>query len=465
MMDGTLYEVSHSNNPIAVGETIVPGTNVSPTTVIDYVNRSCDSLGEYLWQEINWLDANDVGAVSKQSNYTAQGEISTWYKFLNITLSNNTKREFALWIHDADCTAIVVVAIESSSGGTTFTTVKILASNGFSNEDFCYKTENSTVSFYYCKRNNSATNPYMKTQVLFNASTPSTLNSDISSFFVSPATFVGPNPPSQAAFPQPMQDGAGNSIPSTYATKTEVSQAVSNIPITDLPPDHTITVDNSSGGWYHFLTYAPGGLGSSLGIALLIQDDTSFYILTSKMSGRSGTYSFQILGGGSGNNFICYDGDDPREYWNTKWYMNIPNDSVIKIWVLYCNDTVTDNQGNRIVRKPTGSSWESALQSAQPSGFKPKPVTGFTKNGTITLSLSWSGSGPYTQTVTVSGTTITEKSSVTLQPTATQLSQLITDGVTAITIENNAGTLTAYALGGTPSTAMTIQCTVSEVIS
>ena len=83
--------------------------------------------------------------------------------------------------------------------------------------------------------------------------------------------------------------------------------------------------------------------------------------------------------------------------------------------------------------------------------------------GTISLPLSWSGSGPYTDTATLTGTTATSQSMVSLQPTAAQLQQLITDGVTALYIENNSGTLTAYALGAAPSTAMTIQCTLTEV--
>lgn len=87
---------------------------------------------------------------------------------------------------------------------------------------------------------------------------------------------------------------------------------------------------------------------------------------------------------------------------------------------------------------------------------------------TITLSLSWSGNGPFTQTVYPNSyilwtSGITAKSRIDLQPTAAQLTQLITDGVTALTIENNNGTLTAYALGAAPSTAMTIACTVTEV--
>lgn len=83
--------------------------------------------------------------------------------------------------------------------------------------------------------------------------------------------------------------------------------------------------------------------------------------------------------------------------------------------------------------------------------------------GSITLSASWSGSGPYTQTVTVAGAAVTANSKVDLQPTAAQLGSLISDGVTALTVKNDGGTLTAYALGAAPAAAMTLQCTVTEV--
>lgn len=86
--------------------------------------------------------------------------------------------------------------------------------------------------------------------------------------------------------------------------------------------------------------------------------------------------------------------------------------------------------------------------------------------GSVSLSTTWtetsSGSGVWTQTVTVSDGTSSTK--VDLQPDAATIAQLLADGVKALYIENNAGTFTAYAIGTTaPTTAMTIQTTLVEV--
>ena len=43
------------------------------------------------------------------------------------------------------------------------------------------------------------------------------------------------------------------------------------------------------------------------------------------------------------------------------------------------------------------------------------------------------------------------------------VAQMIADGVDEIYIENDDATLTAYAIGGKPSAAMTIQAVFSEV--
>lgn len=83
--------------------------------------------------------------------------------------------------------------------------------------------------------------------------------------------------------------------------------------------------------------------------------------------------------------------------------------------------------------------------------------------GTIALSAAWTGTeSPYSQTVTVTGAAVTASSKIDLQPTAEQITALIGDGVEGIVIENNSGTLRAWALGAAPSAAMTVQCTIEE---
>lgn len=86
--------------------------------------------------------------------------------------------------------------------------------------------------------------------------------------------------------------------------------------------------------------------------------------------------------------------------------------------------------------------------------------------GTVSLTTAWTGTGsPYTQTVLVHGASVTESCKVDLQPTELQLAQLIIGGVSSIVIENNAGVLTAYAIGNAPTQAMTVQCTVTETVA
>lgn len=88
-------------------------------------------------------------------------------------------------------------------------------------------------------------------------------------------------------------------------------------------------------------------------------------------------------------------------------------------------------------------------------------VTSTPSRSVVNLTTTWSGSGPYTQTVTVSNAIITADSKIDLQPSSTVLAQLISDGVQALYIENNNGTLTAYAIGAAPTAALSIQCTVA----
>ena len=82
---------------------------------------------------------------------------------------------------------------------------------------------------------------------------------------------------------------------------------------------------------------------------------------------------------------------------------------------------------------------------------------------TITTTTTWTGSGPYTQTVTLANYTATSNSKVDLQPNSTVIGQLVTDGVTALYVSNTSGTLTLNAIGAAPSTAMTLQVSITEV--
>ena len=78
----------------------------------------------------------------------------------------------------------------------------------------------------------------------------------------------------------------------------------------------------------------------------------------------------------------------------------------------------------------------------------------------VTLGTTWSGSDPYTQTVTIANATAWSK--VDLQPDDEVLAQLINDGVRAIWIENDDGVFTAHAIGGVNTESVTLQCTLED---
>lgn len=81
---------------------------------------------------------------------------------------------------------------------------------------------------------------------------------------------------------------------------------------------------------------------------------------------------------------------------------------------------------------------------------------------TISLpTASWTGSDPYTQTVTIFGSNA--KTKVDIQPSEELYDQLVADNVGYLAIKNVNGTLTAVAKGGKPSVDLTVQVTYNNV--
>lgn len=82
--------------------------------------------------------------------------------------------------------------------------------------------------------------------------------------------------------------------------------------------------------------------------------------------------------------------------------------------------------------------------------------------GAVTLpTASWTGSDPYTQTVTTSISTANTK--VDIQPSEELYDQLVADNVGYLAIKNVDGTLTAVAKGGKPSVDLDVQVTYNPV--
>ena len=86
------------------------------------------------------------------------------------------------------------------------------------------------------------------------------------------------------------------------------------------------------------------------------------------------------------------------------------------------------------------------------------------KISTITLpTANWKNAeSPFFQTVEVAG--ISESSKIDIQPNKEQVAQFCVDG-TMLHIENDGGIATAYAIGTKPAEDLTLQVTLTEVVS
>lgn len=79
---------------------------------------------------------------------------------------------------------------------------------------------------------------------------------------------------------------------------------------------------------------------------------------------------------------------------------------------------------------------------------------------TVPFGKSWTGTGPYTQVVTING--IESDSKIDLQPDASVINKLVESGTTALYIVNDDGVATAVALGAAPNDVLEIQCTITK---
>lgn len=84
----------------------------------------------------------------------------------------------------------------------------------------------------------------------------------------------------------------------------------------------------------------------------------------------------------------------------------------------------------------------------------------------VTLAASaWSGTGPYTQTLTVSGYTMTANTKADIDCDADTIIALSGEGVSALYVGNSSGTLTVYAVGAKPASNITVTVTLYETIA
>ena len=73
----------------------------------------------------------------------------------------------------------------------------------------------------------------------------------------------------------------------------------------------------------------------------------------------------------------------------------------------------------------------------------------------------WSGSGPWTRTISITGGTAS--SMVDIQSSEAVINTMIESGTTALFIKNNNGVFTLVAIDAIPNAAITLQVSITEV--
>lgn len=98
--------------------------------------------------------------------------------------------------------------------------------------------------------------------------------------------------------------------------------------------------------------------------------------------------------------------------------------------------------------------WEAVLELIGKATTYSAPVT--------LTAAGWSGSGPWTQTVSIPGYSFTAGTIVDLVCDQATASAIAAQGVAQIYLQNNGGTLTAYATGAAPASNITVTALIYE---
>ena len=106
--------------------------------------------------------------------------------------------------------------------------------------------------------------------------------------------------------------------------------------------------------------------------------------------------------------------------------------------------------------KPFQSDW-NVVDESSPAYIRNKPDLSNLVNvkNIILYTLSWTGAGPYTQSINVGATA---NSKIDIQPSV----ELINNAY-KLTTKNDNGSVVVYAVGEKPSSDMSLQITITEV--
>lgn len=86
--------------------------------------------------------------------------------------------------------------------------------------------------------------------------------------------------------------------------------------------------------------------------------------------------------------------------------------------------------------------------------------------GSLSIGTSWTGSeSPYSQSITISGYTVTANTRVDLAADANTIATLTEQGVKSLFVVNDNGALTLYAVGEKPTSSITVQAAVYETVA